>query len=290
MKPLVTVGIPFKNPGKDLLLAVKSVFAQTFENWELILINDGSDDGSEQLIKKIQDPRVRVIEDGKNLGLPARLNQIIAESAGELLARMDADDAMHPRRLEKQVEIFQHNPSIDVVDTCAYIINKEDKVVGKERCGHTDPNNLYRALKWGIVLHASVMAKKDWYVKNPYRLDYPRAEDRELFVRTVQDTKFYHIVEPLYFHRFEGNVRLNSYLQSYSSERKVLMEYGPKLIGRTRTALLYSRSLAKSSILYMLSILGFENIINKNKYEPLSEAERHHAQSLLDEIHNLELP
>jgi len=78
------------------------------------------------------------------------LNQIIAESAGELLARMDADDAMHPRRLEKQVEIFQHNPSIDVVDTCAYIINKEDKVVGKERCGHTDPNNLYRALKWGL--------------------------------------------------------------------------------------------------------------------------------------------
>jgi len=70
---------------------VKSVFAQTFENWELILINDGSDDGSEQLVKKIEDPRVRIIDDGKNLGLPARLNQIIAESAGELLARMDAD-------------------------------------------------------------------------------------------------------------------------------------------------------------------------------------------------------
>jgi len=169
------------------------------------------------------------------LGLPARLNQIIAESAGELLARMDADDAMHPRRLEKQVEIFQHNPSIDVVDTCAYIIDKEDKVVGKKRCEHADANNFYRALKWGIVLHPSVMAKKDWYVKNPYRLDYPRAEDRELFVRTIQDTKFYHIAEPLLFYRFEGNVRLNSYLQSYSSKRKVLMEYGPKLIGRTRT-------------------------------------------------------
>jgi len=83
VKPLVTVSIPFKNPGKDLLLAVKSVFAQTLRTGN-DFNNDGSDDGSEQLVKKIEDPRVRIIDDGKNLGLPARLNQIIAESAGEL--------------------------------------------------------------------------------------------------------------------------------------------------------------------------------------------------------------
>jgi len=102
-KPLVSVGIPFLNPGPYLDLAVRSVFAQTYPNWELILVDDGSTDGSYERATAIQDPRVRVLRDGQNKGLPARLNEIVRLAKGELVARMDADDAMHPLRLAKQV-------------------------------------------------------------------------------------------------------------------------------------------------------------------------------------------
>src|SRR5512136_1054483 len=74
--PRVTVGIPFYNAGQTLADAVRSVFAQTLTDWELILLDDGSTDRGLEFARSIDDPRVRVVSDGRNLRLAARLNQI----------------------------------------------------------------------------------------------------------------------------------------------------------------------------------------------------------------------
>src|SRR5512138_427624 len=100
----VSIGIPFYNPGRAFEKAVRSVFSQTHADWELILMDDGSSDGSLELARSITDPRVRVLSDGANRGLCARLNQIAREARHGLLCRMDADDVMHPDRLHRQVE------------------------------------------------------------------------------------------------------------------------------------------------------------------------------------------
>ena len=99
--PRLTIGIAFRNPGKHFELALTSVFSQTFTDWELLLIDDGSDDDSLILARGVRDVRVSVIADGLQLGLPARLNQIALLARGECLARMDADDLMHPDRLRR---------------------------------------------------------------------------------------------------------------------------------------------------------------------------------------------
>ena len=98
--PLISVGIPFYNSEKYLADAIKSVLAQTFQNWELILVDDGSTDNSLETAREFekQDSRIRVISDGKNKKLPARLNQIIAESKGEYIARMDAESFAETNR------------------------------------------------------------------------------------------------------------------------------------------------------------------------------------------------
>ena len=103
MNKLVTIAIPFYNPGPAFEDAIKSVFAQTYTNWELLLVNDGSTDDSLEKALAIKDSRVQVINDGKNLGLGARLNQIAQLASGEYLARMDADDIMHPERIENKL-------------------------------------------------------------------------------------------------------------------------------------------------------------------------------------------
>src|SRR4030066_138114 len=97
--PLVTVGIPFFNNQDTLPDAIRSIFAQSFQDWELLLLDDGSTDGSLQIAQSIDDPRVRVISDGCNRKLPARLNQIIDLARGQYIARMDADDLCGITRL-----------------------------------------------------------------------------------------------------------------------------------------------------------------------------------------------
>ena len=103
MKPQITIGISFKNPGKYFRLALQSIFAQTFTtNWELILVDDGSTDDSLILVKSLEDERVYVYSDGQSKGLNVRLNQMIQLANAPYFVRMDADDIMHPQRLEKQ--------------------------------------------------------------------------------------------------------------------------------------------------------------------------------------------
>src|SRR5690554_4188978 len=92
--PSVSIGIPFFNAEAYLLDAIKSVFAQTHQNWELILLDDGSTDRSLEIARSIDDPRVRVYSDGQNKHLAARLNEIARLARYEYLARMDADDLM----------------------------------------------------------------------------------------------------------------------------------------------------------------------------------------------------
>src|SRR5690606_22420882 len=118
------------NPGTAFVDAIRSVFVQTHSNWELILIDDGSTDQSLDLALKIRDSRVRVISDGKHKGLPTRLNEITASASGEYIARMDADDVMHPERLEKQVKFLLSHPSCDVVGTGVFFIDKNGTPVG----------------------------------------------------------------------------------------------------------------------------------------------------------------
>src|SRR5690606_12105870 len=87
-KPVVTIGIPFFNPGPLIEDAVRSVFSQTFSDWELILLDDGSTDESLRRVQQIRDPRVKVYSDGRNKGLVTRLNEITQLASGKYLARM----------------------------------------------------------------------------------------------------------------------------------------------------------------------------------------------------------
>ena len=103
---MLTIGLPFFNNDKTLADAVKSILIQSYKDWELILIDDGSTDGSNDIAKKFAsiDNRIKLVSDGQNRGLIYRLNQIIDLAKGEYIARMDSDDMMMPGKLAKQME------------------------------------------------------------------------------------------------------------------------------------------------------------------------------------------
>ena len=125
------IGISFYNAGEFLDYAICSVLNQTYKNWKLLLLNDGSTDNSLDIAMKYQgDPRIEVLSDGENRGLIYRLNQLISLCESKYFVRMDADDIMHPLRLERQVSFMENNAHIDVLGSWAYSIDVTNKVCG----------------------------------------------------------------------------------------------------------------------------------------------------------------
>src|SRR6266481_7466016 len=128
--PLVTVAMPVYNAGRYLRLAVLSIVKQTFTDWELLIIDDGSTDNALQDIIDIDDVRIRILRDGVNKGLAARLNECIDLARGKYIARMDQDDVSYPERFECQIDALKNDPLLDMVAARALAISSDDQAIG----------------------------------------------------------------------------------------------------------------------------------------------------------------
>ena len=112
---LVSVIMPVYNGALYLREAIDSILSQTHTNLELIIINDGSNDNSEEIILSYEDNRIRYIINEKNSGICVTLNKGLDIAKGKYIARMDCDDISCPERLQMQIEYMEQNPSIGVL-------------------------------------------------------------------------------------------------------------------------------------------------------------------------------
>jgi glycosyltransferase involved in cell wall biosynthesis len=115
--PLVSVVTPVFNAGVFLLPAVESIIGQTLSDFEFLLVDDGSTDGSREALATLDDPRVRVLLNPENLGNSAARNRGLDEARGEFVAFLNHDDLAHAKRLEQQVAFFRTNVDVDLLGT-----------------------------------------------------------------------------------------------------------------------------------------------------------------------------
>lgn len=262
-KDLISVGIPFFNAEKFLSKAIESVINQSYDNWELLLLDDGSTDSSLKIAKKFQeqDDRIKVFYDGKNKGLGARLNELAVLSSGEYIARMDADDIMHPQRLDIQLHILKDNPNIDVLGTNAYVVDEYDLVFGlrfKNKVGLTKVENF---------IHPTIMAKKQWFIGNPYDERAIRIEDAELWYRTKSSCNFMMANEPLLFYREFGSGYYKKYFLANGSARHILEKYPNDKFWES----FFLSNKIKGSIYKILNILNKEQFLIERRNEEIFE-------------------
>lgn len=228
---IISVGIPFYNAEKYLALSIQSVISQSYKNWELILVDDGSIDSSVQIANYYAkyDKRIKVLSDGQNKKLPFRLNQIIKESKGHFIARMDADDIMHPERLEMQFNFLKNNINFDLVSSGLISIDNNNQVKGFRCVDELYYDFITPKLSYPVV-HPSIMARKSWYLRNQYSEKYPRAEDFELWTRAITKKDFKMAVMPdlLLYYREEGNLSLDKLINSYKDTLKIYSQYYSK--------------------------------------------------------------
>lgn len=205
--PLLTVAMPVFNAGEDLKLAVLSIIGQTFKDWELILIDDGSTDNAVQEIEALGDIRIKIIRDGTNKGLAARLNECIDLARGIYFARMDQDDASYPTRFEKQIELLQGDTGLDVVSVRGIRISDNDEVIGLMTCPLTNQQISARPWKGFFFPHPTWMGHIEWFRKYRYAQPGPYfCEDQELMLRSYHQSKFASVDEILFAYR-EREVR-----------------------------------------------------------------------------------
>ena len=123
--PLVTVLMPVYNGEKFLNEAIESILCQTFQDFEFLIINDGSTDNSQQCIESFHDDRIRVINKKNNIGLVGTLNRGLENSNGTYIARFDQDDISLPNRLKNQLKFLERNEECSAVSCWMITINSK---------------------------------------------------------------------------------------------------------------------------------------------------------------------
>ncbi len=188
--PKVSVLLPVYNGERFLEQAVASVLAQTFSDWELILINDGSTDTSGKIISKLQntDQRIKAINQPQNLGLVQSLNEAVAASAGEYLARLDSDDAWtSAEKLSSQVKFLDENSGCDLLGTWAEVVSPEGRRLYDFCPPATDAQIRRQILCRNCFVHSSVVVRKSALLKaGGYRQEDLHVEDYALWLRMGQ--------------------------------------------------------------------------------------------------------
>ncbi|HEY0653436.1 MAG TPA: glycosyltransferase [Chryseosolibacter sp.] len=132
-QPKVTVLMPVFNAERFLREAIDSILIQTFQDFEFLIIDDGSTDSSRQIIRSYVDPRIRYYENGSNLGISETLNKGIRLASCDLIARMDADDVSYPHRLQKQYDYMMQHQNCALLSTWARVITEDKRFVRLER-------------------------------------------------------------------------------------------------------------------------------------------------------------
>ena len=188
-KPVISVIMSVYNGEEYLAEAIESVRRQTFENWELIVINDCSSDGTGAILGKYAalDSRIRVYTNEVNIRLAASLNKAIELAEGKYTARMDADDICMPDRLEKQYEFMESNPGIKL-SSCRFLTLKDGTAASGGGGGRCDSESV-RALLLvtNPILHPGIIADSEIMKKLKYDTTLTCTEDLELWIRAVSN-------------------------------------------------------------------------------------------------------
>lgn len=201
--PKISVILPVYNGKTYLEESINSILSQSYADFELLIINDGSKDESDVLIDQFNDPRIRIFHQ-QNMGLAATLNKGISLSRGEFIARQDQDDVSFSTRFEKQLQFLEAHPGVGMVGASAEIWNN-GQLVTRYHQHPTDPNLLKISLLFNnYFVHSSVMIRRTVFDNvGVYSEDKSRQppEDYELWSRISRQYKVANLSETLLAYR-----------------------------------------------------------------------------------------
>jgi len=201
-QPIITVLMPVYNAERYLKEAIESILDQSYGNFIFLIINDGSKDRSGDIINSYDDERIHVINHEKNVGLVATLNEGLAKSNTELIARMDADDISEKDRIAKQIAYMKKHNNVLALGTGMKIIDQSGATLGYEP-GIEKSEAIRRCLAVrNVIAHPSIVMRKSAVLKvGGYDPSSTESEDYELWLKLSDLGELSNINEPLIKYR-----------------------------------------------------------------------------------------
>lgn len=282
MDTKVTIGLPCYNAEKTLKSAIKSVIAQTHEDWRLIIIDDGSTDSSRYLARQFSeiDSRIELIGYDQNRGLAACLNEVSSLTDTDLLFRMDADDLMFPLRLEKQTTFMADNPDCDLLGTAIVSIDINSQVIAIRRSPEK-VSNYSEIFGKEVLYHPTLCGRNKWFKSNPYNENLQVSEDFELLTRTAGKARIQNLTTALLFYREYGSFSYHKYRKQSKVTRNSILRYGPQKIGLSQTYFLWFQRRAKDLIYGLMNTFGlWEKSLNLHNQSLSYELKDSYQQTL----------
>lgn len=230
MSVKISIILPFYNAETYLSDCIESILAQTFTDFELLAINDGSIDGSANVVKKFNDKRIQLITLENNF--VESLNYGLTISNGKYIVRMDADDLMFPKRLEIQYEFMERYSEIDLCGSWAESFGEVVKIMQYE---HSHEAIISSMLLYNCIIHPTVIIRKSTVLnlKLKYK-DYSYADDYKFWTDfALSGARFANIPQPLIYYRTSSNQLTNKYWDNMSfASNKIRLEYAEGIINR----------------------------------------------------------
>ena len=237
--PLISVVMSCYNAADSLERAVHSMLNQSFQNFEFIIIDDGSTDDTKVLLNDFakRDSRIKLIINEQNIGLSASLNKGIRNARAQYVARMDADDECKPTRLSIQFEYLQKNPMIDVVGSGVLLRKQSGKIIGERTPPKMDEEIKSRVFRKPLLYHPTILIRKSVFEKlGYYNSDLRWAEDADLWYRIFDKINFSNIQEPLLIYTVKEKLSIKNALINLKvkyvnlKKRGLLLKFAPQLL------------------------------------------------------------
>lgn len=272
--------MPSLNDARYVERAVESLRNQSFRDHELIIIDDGSTDGTLEWMRSVDDQRLSVILRQDKRGITSALNRGIQEAKGKYIARHDADDWSSLDRFEKQVKYLETNQEVALLGTGAYLVDESGERISRRRV-NTDPS-LNDLIEHNEFVHGSVMMRRDALESvGGYDEWFPTTEDYDLWLRLADKYEVRNIDEPLYYFRQHDDSLYGSNLEELKlyhllAVRKVQSGLGDELkeqIDEQGIGTLYDQ-LTTSERRWFHEELAKENL----RYGNLREGRRHASE------------
>jgi glycosyltransferase involved in cell wall biosynthesis len=233
LNPKVSIVIPTYNRADFLPKAIQSVLSQTYRDWEIIIVDDGSTDNTEEIVKGYNESRIRYIAHKSNLGISAARNTAIKNSKGKYIALLDSDDEWFPEKISYQMNIFQKKDSeCGVVCTSGHMIEDDKKIRVKVIPANLD--NFYEKFLFeNIIWCSSVLIKKECFEKLGLFDEHLKScEDWEMWIRISKYYKFIFLKTPLIKYLIHPGQLSENLLKKINARKRILFKYQDELKNR----------------------------------------------------------
>jgi len=231
--PRVSVLIAEYNAAPFLAAAIDSVLAQTFTEFELVVVDDASTDGSRGIVERYRDSRIRLIVNDRNLGAGGARNRGLAAISSEYVACLDGDDLCFPQRLARQIAYLDAHPEVAAVGAQARLIDIAGRNIGEVRRPVTELGIRWWRIFGSPLIHSSAMVRRAivWDELGGYEEAFRFGEDFDLWYRMAKRHAIHNLPETLVAYRFDPHSITSTAREGYAA-RKL-----PKILDNMREVL-----------------------------------------------------